>query len=414
MSTETPGMFGAHSEPLGELPPERATPGPTANRRGRLDSIDLLRGLIMALMVLDHTRDFFTRQTFDPTDLTRSTPALFFTRWVTHFCAPVFVFLAGAGAWLWASRGRSRTQLAEYLATRGLWLIFLELTVVRFGLMFNVNYQTVPLTVLWAIGWSMLALAVLVFLPMPVIAALGLVMIAGHNLLDGLSAADLGLPGWLWAVLHQQAPVPLDDKHLAFVAYPLIPWIGVMAAGYAFGGLLQLEPERRRRMLLCLGFALTCGFIALRASNVYGDPRPWAVQSTPLSTFMSFLNCQKYPPSLLYLLMTLGPALALLAFLDRPLGPLTRPLVTFGRVPLFFFLLQWPLLHTFAIVLAIATGRPYAWLFGNGPFNAPPGYGFSLATNYVLWIVILMMLYPPCAWFAKLKERRRDGWLTYL
>jgi len=378
--------------------------------------VDLLRGLIMALMVLDHTRDFFTNARFDATDLSQTTPAIFFTRWVTHFCAPVFMFLAGVGASLSASRGKPRPELARFLATRGLWLIFLEVTVSRFGLFFNLDYKFTPFIVLWALGCSMIALSALIFLPELVIAAFGLAMIAGHNLLDGLSAQQVGLPRWLWSMLHQPGPPPIElaPGRSCMFLYPLIPWVGVMAVGYAFGALLRLEPLKRRRVLLSLGLATTLAFVALRATNLYGDPRPWASQASPLFTLMSFLNCQKYPPSLLYLLMTLGPAIALLALLDRPVGPLARPLLILGRVPLFFYLLQWPALHGLAVAVAVANRQPYGWLLGGGPFGAPSGYGYDLPFTYLMWAVTLVLLYPACRWFADLKRRRADVWLSYL
>ncbi|HEV3120816.1 MAG TPA: heparan-alpha-glucosaminide N-acetyltransferase domain-containing protein [Isosphaeraceae bacterium] len=382
--------------------------------RPRLDSVDLLRGLIMALMVLDHTRDFFTNARFDASDLSQTTPAIFFTRWVTHFCAPGFMFLAGVGASLAGSRGMSKPALARFLATRGLWLIFLELTVSRLGLVFNLDYRFIPLIVLWAIGCSMLVLSALIFLPQVAIAAFGLVMIAGHNLLDGLSAEQLHLPRALWTILHNPGRVPLMSGRTCIVMYPLVPWIGVMAIGYAFGPLLRLEPSKRRRELLSIGLGATLAFIALRASNVYGDPFKWSYQSSPLFTLMSFINCLKYPPSLLYLLMTLGPAIALLALLDRPVSLLARPLLVFGRVPLFFYLLQWPVLHALAIAIAAVNGQPSAWIQVGGPFGPPPGYGYDLPFTYLMWAVTLALLYPPCRWFADLKRRRSDWWLSYL
>jgi uncharacterized membrane protein len=400
--------------PTTRLATEAMSMEPPGDARPRLDSVDLLRGAVMALMVLDHAREFFTIDRFDPTDLTRADAATFLTRWVTHFCAPTFAFLAGTGAYLASSRGRSRPALARFLLTRGLWLVVLELTVVRLGLTFNLNYQFVPLTVLWSIGVSMVVLSGLVFLPLPAIAAFGLVLIAGHNALDGVRPEDLGRFGGLWAVLHRPGPLATFGRVNVFVLYPLVPWIGVVAAGYAFGGLLRQGPQRRRRTLLALGLGLTAAFVVLRALNVYGDPRPWSAQKTPLLTALSFLNCQKYPPSLLFLLMTLGPAIAALAVFDREVGGWARPLVTLGRVPLFFYLLQWFLLHTLAIVVAWLRGQPYAWLIGNGPFGGPPEYGYGLPTVYLFWAVALVLLYPPCRRFAALKRRRRDPWLSYL
>jgi uncharacterized membrane protein len=393
--------------------PELASDVPAAPR---LESVDLLRGIVMVLMVLDHTRDFFADQQIDPTDLDRATPALFFTRWVTHFCAPVFVFLAGAGAFLAGARGKGKTrgELARFLLVRGIWLIVLEETWMTWTFFFTMPKVVLAL-ILWAIGWSMIALAGLIYLPRVAIGAIGVGMIAGHNLLDGVQVGGDGVGALLWRVLHVPGFVPLPGGFVLFLGYPLVPWIGVMAAGYAFGGILLLPPERRRPILVGLGLALTLGFVALRASNLYGDPRPWAVRSSPIFTVMSFLNCQKYPPSLLYLLMTLGPAILALAWLDRGVGPLTTPLRTIGRVPLFYYLLQWPLIHGLAVLVAALRGQPVGWLCSFPPFaDVPPGYGFSLPGVYAFWIAIVGLLYLPCRWFADLKRRRSDPWLSYL
>jgi uncharacterized membrane protein len=381
--------------------------------RPRLDSIDLLRGLVMVLMALDHTRGFFTNAHFDPTDLSKTTAALFLTRWITHFCAPVFTFLAGAGAYLAAARGKTRPQLSRFLLTRGLWLIVLEYTVVWFGITFNFDWHFIPASVLWALGWGMIVLAGLVHLPLPIIAAFAVVTIAGHNLFDAVRPDQLGPLGPLWAVLHTRGPLLLTPSVTMFVRYPLVPWIGVMAAGYVFGAVFLLNRPRRRTTLLGLGASLVLLFVALRAVNFYGDPHPWSPRQDALFTVLSFLNCQKYPPSLLYLLMTLGPALLALSVFERGLGRLARPLLMFGRVPLFFYLLQWYAAHLLAIVVNAALGRPASWLFGGAPWNAPKGYGYSLGVVYLMWIVVLILLYLPCRWFAALKRRRREAWLGY-
>ena len=381
--------------------------------RPRLDSIDLLRGLVMVLMALDHTRDFFTNAHFDPTDLSQTTAALFLTRWVTHFCAPVFTFLAGAGAYLAAARGKTRPQLSRFLLTRGLWLIVLEYTVVWFGITFHFDWHFLPASVLWALGWGMIVLAGLVHLPLPVIAAFAVMTIAGHNLFDAVRPDQLGPLGPLWTVLHTRGPLPLTPSVTMFVHYPLVPWIGVMAAGYVFGAVFLLNRPRRRTTMLGLGASLVLLFVALRATNFYGDPHPWSPRQDALFTVLSFLNCQKYPPSLLYLLMMLGPALLALSVFERGLGRLGRPLLMFGRVPLFFYLLQWYAAHLLAVVVNAALGRPAPWLLGGAAWNAPQGYGYSLGVVYLMWIVVLVLLYPPCRWFAALKRRRRDAWLSY-
>lgn len=383
----------------------------------RLDSVDLVRGVVMVLMVLDHTRDFFSGNAFDPTDLERTTPALFLTRWVTHFCAPVFAFLAGTGAYLSGARGKSRDELAWFLVTRGLWLIFLEQTVVKFGLLFHPAPNAFFALVFWSIGWSLVVLAGLIYLPTVVVGAIGVLMIATHNLADGLRADSFGSLAPLFLILHQPGPIGRPPGLVLFIMYPLIPWVGVTAAGYAFGALLTEEPTRRRKTVLSLGAALTAAFFLLRALNVYGDPRPWSPQRSPLFTVLSFLNCQKYPPSLLFLLMTLGPAIMLLALVDndRPAGIMRRSLVTLGRVPLFFYIAQWYVIHGLAVLVATARGVPAGWLFQPLPPGAvPPESAFGLPATYLAWAVVIALLYPLCHWFAGVKKRSRNRWLSYL
>lgn len=399
---------------------ERATSGSVdaaaaGPKRPRLDSVDRLRGIVMVVMVLDHVRDFFSDPKIDAMNLAATTVPLYFTRWATHFCAPVFVFLAGAGAYLAGARGKPKKELSLFLFTRGLWLIFLEVTVIRAGIAFGWTPRFVFVQVIWAIGCSMIVLAGLIWLPLAVIAGFGGVMIAGHNLLDVYKANDLA-PHWrpLWIILHELGQFEYLPGCNFFCAYPLIPWVGVMAVGYAFGRLLEVEPARRRRVLLGLGMSLTALFVLIRLGNGYGEPKHWAVQPRgPIWTLMSFLDCSKYPPSLLYLLMTLGPAIVLLSFLERGLGPLDKAILTFGRVPLFFYLLQWPIAHGLALAIAPFSGQPWQWLLGNGPFAAPTGYGYPLPFVYLMWFVALLLLYPPCAWFAALKRRSQSKWLSY-
>jgi uncharacterized membrane protein len=369
----------------------------------------------MVVMVLDHIRDFLMNLRIDATDLAQTSVPLFFTRWVTHFCAPVFVFLAGVGAYLTLARGKTRRELALFLVTRGLWLMVLELTLVKLGWFFHLDYHLTIAQVIWVIGESMIVLAGLVFLPIPVVAAVGVVCIAGHNLFDHQLGKYLGAMGWTATVLRPGAIEWLPGRRL-IVAYPLIPWLGVMAAGYAFGPVLLRPRHSRRRTMVALGLACTLAFVVLRALNVYGDPKPWSPQPSPAFTLLSFLNCEKYPPSLLFLLMTLGPALILLAWFDREREPgaVGRRLVTFGRVPLFFYLLQWPVVHGLAIIVALLEGQPIAWFFTDAPFNPPPGYGHGLPLVYLMWAVAIAVLYPACRWFAGVKRRRRDGWLSYL
>ena len=381
----------------------------------RVRSLDVLRGMVIVLMVIDHVRYFFSNARFDPTDPTQTTAALFFTRWVTHFCAPVFMLLAGAGAWLSLGRGRTRGEMSRFLLTRGLWLILLEVTVARFGWQFNLDYGFTSALVFWALGWSMIALAAMVWLPVPWIAALSLLMILGHNLFDGVEASSWGSLGWLWTVLHQPGFLALGPNAGVFMLYSLVPWIGVMGVGYAFGGLVQLPPERRDRTFLLLGGALTLAFLVLRLGNWYGDPSPWTTQAAWWRTALSYFNTTKYPASLLFLLMTLGPAIAALPALERARGRLADALLTFGRVPLFFWLLHVPLIHLVALGFSLLRyGEVIPWLYRNPPTPRPEDYGYGLGVVYAVTIAVVIGLYPLCRWFAGVKRRRNDPWLSYL
>jgi len=392
-------------------PEARDAPSPP-----RLESVDLVRGGVMVLMILDHVRDYFSDKRLSPVDLAETTAPLFLTRWLTHFCAPAFVFLAGTGVCLAATRGKSRPELSRFLVTRGLWLVFLELTVVRFGMTFTLDYRYIPAGVLWSIGWSMVVLAGLIYLPMRAVAAFGVLVIAGHNLLDGIGPEAFGRFGWAWKVLHEQGSIALGPHATLHVLYPLIPWVGVMAAGYAFGEFLLLDLRRRQQLLFVLGTCLVGGFVTLRALNLYGDPDPWSTQKDALFTAFSFLDCKKYPPSLLFLMMTLGPLILALAALDREskAGPIGRALITLGRVPLFYYLLQWTLIHAMALAVALATGQPARWLVASEPFDSPPGAGYGLPMVYLMWAISVVLLYPACRWFGDLKRRRKDlAWLSY-
>lgn len=380
--------------------------------RSRLDSIDLLRGLIMVLMVLDHTRDFLGSSAMNPRDV--HDPALFLTRWVTHFCAPIFIFLAGLSAFLYGARGRTRQEVSVFLFTRGAWLALLELTIVGFGWTFNPAFNFFVLQVIWAIGWSMIALAGLIYLPRAALTALALAMIAGHNLLDGIRAEQLQGFAPLWVLLHEPRflqPVP-GIRVLAL--YPLVPWIGVMAAGYAFGPVMNFPEPQRRRWLLGVGVGLVGIFVVLRALNVYGDPAPWQADRSWIASVLSFINCAKYPPSLLYLAMTLGPGLIALALFERAQGRLAGWLITFGRVPFFYYIVHIYLIHVAAVAAAALTGADLAWLFQDPIGTKPDGYGVSLPVVYLFSLAVLLALYPLCRWFAALKQRRRDWWLSYL
>lgn len=378
-------------------------------------SVDLMRGLVIVLMALDHVRGFFTEADFSATDLSRTDWALFLTRWITHLCAPTFVFLAGTSAFLSAARGMDRRQLAGRLFTRGLWLVILEVTVVRFSWYFNLDYSQMSLQVIWALGWSMVVLSALSYLPLWAIASIGAVMIFGHNLLDGLddiwleefqTAEDrLEWQGWLLSVLHiQRYPV----------IYPLIPWIGVMATGYAFGPVMQWPLTVRRKAALGWGILLIAAFVILRTYNSYGDPAPWSPQETTLFTLLSFVNTTKYPPSLLYLLMTLGLMFILLSAFEQAHGAqraIGRFFITFGRVPLFFYLLHLYVIHVLALIVAYGmSGNLYS-----SSSQFPSWWGFGLPVVYLIWIGVVMLFYPVCRWFAAVKSRHKGRrWTPYI
>jgi uncharacterized membrane protein len=390
----------------------------TEVRSHRIESIDVVRGVIMILMALDHTRDFFGVVAVSPTDIARASAPLFFTRWITHICAPVFFLLTGTGASLARGR-RTNHELARLLFTRGLWLLVLELTVVRcLGFQFNFDYRVTLLIVLWALGWAMIALAPLVYRSPAVVAAWGVLLIASHNLLDGMPRSANAVIGALQAILHGPGLVLATSEHVVFAAYPLIPWIGVTAVGFGLGAIYRTRPKRRS-VLLSAGAACCIGFLALRWLNVYGDPAPWSSQRSPLFTVLSFLNTTKYPPSLLFLLMTLGPACLLLAWVDRRTPRALRPALVYGRVPLFYFVLHLILIHVLAILVCYARYGTAHWMFESPslnryPFTQPPGWGYSLPVVYVVWITVVGLLYVPCRWFARIKLRRRDWWLSYL
>ncbi len=382
-------------------------------KRVRIESIDVVRGVIMILMALDHTRDFFGNSGLNPTDPATTTISLFFTRWITHFCAPVFFLLTGTGASL-SLRKKSKRELSWFLFTRGLWLIFLEFVVVRcLGWQFNFDYHVTILNVLWALGWAMITLSVLVYLPASVVAAFGVVMIACHNLLDSVDSSNP-----LWSILHSPGPIVENPGHHVFVAYALIPWVGVTAVGYALGQIYRWPSTRRKAFLLPCGIGLSVAFLALRAVNIYGDPLPWSTQRSAAFTVLSFLNTNKYPPSLLYLLMTLGPALLFLWAVDAGTPRWLRPALTIGKVPMFYYLLHIPLIHLLAVAVCYARYGQVYWMFESPtlrqfPMTAPPGWGYSLPIIYLIWACVVLTLYPLCRWFASLKQRRSDGWLSY-
>ncbi len=395
------------------MPAKPTSPGEPANAgsappKARLAAIDRMRGLVIVLMALDHTRDFFSAARFSPTDLGKTTPALFLTRWITHYCAPAFIFLAGTSAYLYGQK-HPGPALRRFLLTRGLWLVLLEFTVVNFVWTFNFDYHFgVVMQVIWATGISMCLLAALTVLPAWAVGAFGAFMIVGHDLLDEVTPERFGAWAPLWTVLHVDGPVPFGR-----VIYPLIPWVGVMAAGYAFGRVYELEPARRRSLLLSLGADLCGAFVLVRLLNAYGDPSPWSHQPVVWRTVLSFVNVSKYPPSLAYVLMTLGPTLLVLALFERVHGRLPDALETFGRVPLFAYVVHLGLVHLLAGLLALALGYG-SGVLTNMFMSYPPNWGFGLLGVYGAWLVVLALLFGACRWFASVKRRRRDWWLAYL
>jgi uncharacterized membrane protein len=386
---------------------------PGVARRVRIESIDVVRGVIMILMALDHVRDFFCNSGFNPTDPATTTIPLFFTRWITHFCAPVFFLLTGTGAYLALGR-KTKPELSRFLITRGLWLIFLELTVTRcLGWQFNFDYHLTLLLVLWALGWSMIVLSGLVYLPASVVTAFGVVMIATHNLLGSIQSSNP-----LWSILHSPNFIVNNPGRIIFVTYVLIPWIGVTAAGYGLGQIYSWPTARRKAFLLPLGVGLTAALVVLRWINVYGDPLPWSTQRSAAFRVLSFLNTTKYPPSLLYLLMTLGPALLFLWAVDAGTPRWLQTPLIIGKVPMFYYLLHIPLIHLLAVAVCYVRYGQVHWMFespglGDFPITKPPGWGYSLPIIYLVWAVVVLTLYPLCRWFAGLKRRRSDAWLSY-
>ena len=390
----------------------------TTAPNARIASIDLIRGAVMILMAIDHVRVYSGLPAGGPT------AGIFFTRWITHFCAPAFLFLAGTSAFFY---GRKHGDLGRSLLIRGAWLIFLELTFLRVAWTFNFDFAHYEMAgVIWAIGWCMILLAGLVKLPLTAIGAIGLVIIAGHNLMDPyleelIPALGNSSLGGLWKILYLgffAGPIRLGaDGPNLIVLYSIVPWIGVMAAGYAFGKILMLEPVQRNRICLAIGLGAIALFIVLRGFNLYGDPRSWE-DMKQMPALFAFLNTTKYPASLAFLLMTLGPCIALMPLLERARGALARWITIFGRVPFFYYILHIPLIHVLALIVSkIRLGEVSPWLFADHPMGNPPapdGYTWSLALLYVVFAVTIALLYFPCRWFADLKAKRNDWWLRYL
>ena len=384
----------------------------------RILSIDAVRGIIMVIMALDHTRDFIHYNGFfyDATDLNTTTPIIYMTRWITHFCAPTFVFLAGTSAYL-MSRKKTRSQLSVFLLTRGLWLMVFDITVVNLTIWFDLTFSVTALEVVWATGFGMVVLGGLLFLPQRILLAIGLLILFGHNALDGVSFQPGTAMDIIWSMLHQRNAIPLGSGRIAFTSYPVLPWIGIILLGYCLGELFRPDfgPEKRRRMLKWIAIGAITVFILIRTLNVYGDPVPWAVQKTPLFTFFSFINLTKYPPSLLYTLITLGPAILLLSWVEGKRANWMQFFVVYGRVPLFYFVVHFFIIHVLAIVLLLLDGIPWSAInFQNKTAGMMPNHGLSLGLTYGVWILVVLVMYPLCKGYGRIKNQSRSPIWSYL
>jgi uncharacterized membrane protein len=388
----------------------------------RVGSIDLLRGTVMIIMALDHVRAYFHYDAFwySPTDLSRTSVPLFFTRWITHYSAPVFVFLAGISAYLYGIK-RTRRELAFFLLTRGLWLVLAELFIVALFRSFNPTYPYFNLQVIWAIGISMIVLGGIIYLPKRWILLVGATIMLGHNLLDNIHFTGNNLPAFFWSLLHQAGTFHCGELTI-FVRYPFLPWIGIMCLGYYFGHFYHssYDAEKRRRLFFILGIEAIALFMLLRSGNFYGDPAPWYAQKNYSYSVLSFLNVTKYPPSLLYTLIMLGPSLIFLSLTEKPLRRWTARVAVFGRVPMFYYLAHLVLIHLLTMLAAgIAGDRLSEVTVLNAPINDEPalkGYGYNLATVYVYWMAVVVILYPICKAFDRYKKlhQSQKRWLSYI
>ncbi len=386
----------------------------------RVESVDILRGLVMIIMALDHVRDYFHigSNTGDPLDLATTTPWLFFTRWVTHFCAPIFVFLSGTSIYLQSLR-KTKKELSVFLIKRGIWLMLVEITIISFGWSFNIAYNLLFLQVIWAIGISMFLLGCLIYLPFYAILLLGISIVLMHNLLDYPESAPDFKTNFLWDLAHHGRfkIYAYADNHAIIIAYAFLPWTGLMMLGYGFGKVFQ--SVNRRKKLIVYGALLSVVFVVVRAINSYGDPLPWNVQRTPFFTFLSFLNVNKYPPSLLYMCMTIGPALLFLAFIDTVNNKTTAVLLVFGRVSMFYYILHLYLIHILCAFCFFLRGNTWAQAY-KGESHFPfyfvvPGEGYGLPVVYLVWIIVVMVLYPLCLRYDRYKTAHKEKWwLSYL
>jgi uncharacterized membrane protein len=394
-------------------------------RSYRIESIDLLRGLVMIIMALDHTRDFFHQPAMidDPLNFATTTPILFFTRWITHFCAPVFVFLAGTSAFFQSSR-KTTGELSKFLITRGLWLIFIEVVVVNLIVSFDPGYSVIALQTIWSIGISMVLLGLAIWLPFSAILTIGLLIVFGHNALDFYQQQ---LPrnhtyNIFYSLLHRPGIYPLGQGHSLLVLYPFLPWTGLMMLGYCFGKLFtRYEGAERRKVLTWLGLGIILFFIALRATNLYGDALHWSKQKSGIFTVLSFVDTVKYPPSLLYMCMTIGPAILFIAWWGNVKNGITKFITVYGKVPFFYYVLHFFLIHLLSMAAFFTRGHSFAQgthITSQGPlppFNfLIPGEGYSLGIVYLVWLFVVISLYPLCKWFSEYKRTHKQWWLSYL
>ncbi|MGE5108595.1 MAG: DUF1624 domain-containing protein [Sphingobacteriales bacterium] len=401
--------------------PSAAEVTSTATKSKRIQSIDLLRGVVMIIMALDHVRDYFHADAFlyNPEDLSRTNVLLFFTRFITHYCAPVFVFLAGTSAYLSGAK-KTKKELSFFLLTRGIWLVLVELFILGLFRTFNPTFPYFNLQVIWAIGICMIALSALIYLNLRSILVIGILLITAHNLLDSVHVTGNNLPAFFWSFLHDVNHFTLG-RFTFYVHYPVLPWLGIMLTGYYFGQLYisGYDPVKRRNILLYLGFGAIVLFIILRSGNFYGDAAYWSVQKNTVFSLLSFINVTKYPPSLLYTLITLGPAFVFLAFAEKPLNALSAKITIFGRVPMFYYLAHILMIHILATIGAIITGYKLSDMILSTSVMSSPGlkgYGFNLLTVYAVWIGLVLFLYPFCKWFDRYKRANnsKQWWLSYL
>ncbi|MGN7723945.1 DUF1624 domain-containing protein [Chitinophaga sp. 22620] len=394
---------------------------PLAVSRERVYSIDVLRGLVMIIMALDHVRDFFHAPalTQDALDPQTSWPALYFTRWITHFCAPIFVFLSGMSVQLMNGR-KTKAEISRFLLTRGLWLILIEVTVVSFGITFNPLINPMILQVIWAIGVSFLALAVLVFLPWQAILGIGLLITFGHNILDYWESQPDFKPGVFWQFAHFSRFnfYPTFPGRGVIVIYPFLPWIGIMLMGYGIGRVFlpDVSIAKRKQVLIATGLAMVGIFFLLRAVNLYGDPRPWQAFPTLQQTIFSFLNVQKYPPSLMYTCITIGPGLLMLVAFEHARGRFAQVCRVYGSVPFFYYIIHFYVIHLLCMILFFVHGYGADDIVNpQAPFLFRPNdFGYPLAVVYLIWISIVALLYKPCKWYSEYKRTHRQWWLSYL